>query len=169
MKQSKYILLSIAVLLVIILGFIKTDKQSEIKDENKTETSSVASCYIWNTEAGDSAKLKLVFDITDLDNNTISGGFFDFSPAGKDKKSGPLSGSFDVEGDRATGHLIWDASAEGVTNKEELIVIFGLDIAQPGFGEMKESSNGIFVYADPKNISYPINLQRTDCDDSAMN
>jgi hypothetical protein len=58
-------------------------------------------------------------------------------------------------------------SGEGVTNTEQLLIQLDGTIARPGFGEMKKDGD-MYVYADPGNLSYNINLEQTDCDDPAL-
>jgi hypothetical protein len=99
-------------------------------------------------------------------------GEFNWLPKEKDKKTGvflgTVSGVDPVTMDRRV-NAIWDASAEGMTNKEELVIKFGKGIASPGFGAMVNSDSGVYIYSDPAHISYDLNLSQTDCGDAAMN
>ncbi|MCC7436345.1 hypothetical protein IT402_00495 [Candidatus Nomurabacteria bacterium] len=155
MKNSKYILLAVAVVIVILAGLTKDKKEVVNEQEPKNEV-----CYIWNTEAGDSASLRMSFE----ENGNVSG-TFNFEPYQKDAKKGAFDGVVMIlEGESLpTAQLLWQANGEGVINTEELYVKFSDGIASPGFGEMKDRGDGVYVYASPENISYPINLQQTDC------
>lgn len=166
MKQSKYILLSIAVALVIVLGFVKTDKKAQTPADD--DTKEIASCYIWNTEAGDKMQLKVVLEGVNTDGTAKVSGFFNTYFAEKDSKVGTFEGALFSEGQQTTVRATWNTQSEGLSAQEQLFIDFTENTARPGFGEMKKSPEGIYVYADASSISYPFNLQKTDCSDSAM-
>ena len=48
-----------------------------------------------------------------------------------------------------------------VLKKEELKIIIDETIASPGFGEMKDRGDGVYMYANPENINYDLNLSLT--------
>lgn len=95
-------------------------------------------------------------------------GEFNWLPAEKDKKTGMFNGIISGDSTNKIVNAIWNTSAEGMTNQEELKIIIEGDIAKVGFGEMKDSGSGVYVYAHPDKISYAPSLQKTDCDNSAM-
>ena len=120
-------------------------------------------CYIWNTEAGDKATLRM--SITD---GTKVKGRFDFLPAETDENTGPfegIAGPLDQKTMARTADLWWTATAEGMTTKQELKVMFGDGTASAGFGEMKDRGDGVYVYANPAKITYTPTLSQTDCGD----
>lgn len=177
MKTLKYILV---LALLVVLGFVaarywKTPEElanTTIFGTDKDDVSDIDApsqdfCYIWNTEAGDSASLRL----TTSDGVSVTGSF-SYNPAEKDSKSGPIKGSVgevDEEALMQVAHLVWTATGEGVTNNEELNVELGVGTAKPGFGEMKlDAAKAMYVYANPAKVSYDITLQRTDCSDPVM-
>lgn len=178
MKTLKSVLIIIIVLplIVIILGATKTNK--DIKPKEKTnlpddswsinlapEVSARQLCYIWNTEAGDSAKLSM-----DLRADKVIGEFY-WLPFAKDKKTGVFKGSvtpMDPMTSSRTVSAIWEVSAEGMINKEEIKIIFGEGTANVGFGKMKDRGDGVFIYANPDKLYFGPNLQQTDCGDEAM-
>ncbi len=173
MKTLKLIFV-IAVLCVMVYVVVTSTKPEIVPDiiPNQQVTEEVIEsreiCYIWNTEAGDSATLRMKF--SGVGGSNVQGQF-DFVPAEKDKKTGPIqgiAGPLDQQMMARTAKLMWTASGEGVTNQEELYVIFGEGMASPGFGEMKDRGDGVYVYADPEKISYDLNLQQTDCGDDAV-
>lgn len=173
MKTLK--LIFVIVVLCVMLYVVVTSAKPEIVPDivsNQPATEEVIEpreiCYIWNTEAGDSATLRMTF--SGVGGKDVQGRF-DFTPAEKDKKTGPIEGTagpLDQQMMARTAKLWWTASAEGMTNQEELYVIFGEGVASPGFGEMKDRGDGVYVYANPENISYDLNLSQTDCGDSAV-
>jgi hypothetical protein len=170
MKTFKWIF--VAVVLGMMVYVVMKDKP-QVADISTNENVSEEIepreiCYIWNTEAGDSATLRMEFSGTGGSNVQ---GRFDFVPAEKDRKTGTIvgtAGPLDQQMMARTAKLWWTASGEGVTNQEELFVIFGEGIASPGFGEMKDRGDGVYVYANPENISYDLNLSQTDCGDPAV-
>lgn len=161
MKNAKYILLALAVVLVLLIGLIKTPKDSSPVAGVPPEVKEI--CYIYNSEAGDSMSLR----ISSTDGKIVFGSLNLFS-AEKDSKTGSFSGITKIEDGIGYIKAIWDVSGEGLSNKEELFIIFEQNVARIGFGEMKDAGEGVYVYADPKNISYSLNLQQTDCSDSAL-
>jgi hypothetical protein len=166
MKYFKYVLLIAVVVLVAVIA-IKTPKKAAAPENNEIDLSPEVNaeqlCYIWNTEAGDKAMLSM-----DIREENVIGEFY-WLPAEKDRKTGIFKGkvyspsTIFPEYDQMFG--VWEASGEGVTNKEQLSILFDENIAMPGFGEMK-LENGVYVYGD--DVSYGPNLQRTDCGDEAM-
>lgn len=132
------------------------------EDPNVTATQL---CFIWNTEAGDKAQISM-----DIRGNQVIGEF-NWVPAEKDSKTGIFEGTIsdvDPKMMARTVHALWEASAEGATVMEELKIIVGEGTASPGFGEMRDRGDGVYVYADPDNLSYAPNLSDTDCGDEAM-
>lgn len=122
-------------------------------------------CYIWNTEAGDKAQLSM-----DIRGEKVVGEF-NWLPKEKDKKTGIFTGnviSLSSGINKYGVSALWDTMGEGMNVKEELTIIFDDAIAKPGFGEMKDRGDGVYVYANPDKVSYDLNLQKTDCGDSAM-
>jgi hypothetical protein len=93
-------------------------------------------------------------------------GELNFLPAEKDKKTGEIEGTVDPV-DKATmsrtANLWWFTLAEGMSVKEELKVIFGEGTASVGLGEMVDRGDGVYVYKNPKNIFYTLNLTDLPC------
>lgn len=160
MKNSKYIILALAVIAVLLIGLIKTPKNSA-PVTSAPEVKEI--CYIYNSEAGDNMSLR----IASSDGVSVTGSLNFFS-AEKDSKTGNFYGTTKIEDGVGYISAIWDTSGEGVNNKEELFIIFEQNVARVGFGEMKDNGNGVYIYAEPKNISYSLNLQQTDCSDGAL-
>ncbi len=119
-------------------------------------------CYIWNTEAGDRAQLSM-----DIRGGEVIGEF-NWLPAEKDKKTGVFVGNVTGSAGERMVNAWWEASGEGMTNQEQIIIKFGNGIAAVGFGEMKQLADGRWAYADQNNLSFAPNLSETDCGDSAM-
>ncbi len=107
----------------------------------------------------------------DISGMNVTGEFL-WRPAEKDQKTGTFSGQVSIS-DAKTGSgvakTLWKSSGEGMTNTEELYIMFDNKIAAAGFGEMVQGGDGVWRYKDPMNISYIPTLQATDCSDSAMN
>ena len=157
-------MLAVAVVVAVTAGMTKSKKDIGVVPTDN----SIDICYIWNTEAGDSASLRMSF-LGSQGSEVI--GSLTLEPAEKDKTSGPFSGTVgpvDPSSMNRTAKVMWQSSGEGMTNQQELYINFGDGIATPGFGEMKDNGQGVYVYANPENLSYPINFQQTDCSDPAL-
>lgn len=159
-------------LTVTILGATKTDKNSSSEDNAKEENKEInlspqidaeQLCYIWNTEAGDKAMLSI-----DIREDKAIGEFY-WLPFEKDSKTGIFKGNLSQASE--TSRIVsgfWETKAEGMTANEEIKIILEENIAKVGFGEMKDRGDGVYVYANPDDLSYEPNLQETDCGDEAM-
>ncbi len=167
MKNFKYILTLIVVIVLIVMVSKNWQTAKELSSPNIINDSEI--CYVWGTEAGDTASLRM-----SVSGGSDVAGVFDYSPAEKDSKSGPFSGIIgptDENNESAgiTADLLWTASGEGVTNTEQLSIKFAEGAANIGFGEMKlVEADGIYVYADPENISYSLMLNQTNCTNPAV-
>lgn len=174
MKLFKYIF-AVAVLGLMVYVVVDGTKKEivaelplvpDVVEDSSIETREL--CYIWNTEAGDSATLRM--SLSGAGGKDVKGSFI-YKPFEKDSRQGDFvgtAGPLDQQMMARTAKLMWTVSGEGMTNQEELYVIFGEGMASPGFGEMKDRGDGVYVYANPENISYDLNLQQTDCGDGAV-
>jgi hypothetical protein len=179
MKNLKYILV---LALVIVLGVVaarnwKSEEEfansnffgnsSESDDTDDAAAPAQEFCYVWNTEAGDNASLRLMTS----DGINVTGSF-NYIPAQKDSKKGTVKGTVGEVDEVAmtqTADLVWTAMGEGMTNAEQLYVVLGANTANPGFGEMTfDLAKAMYVYANPAKISYEPTLQRTECTDPAL-
>ncbi len=166
-KRRVGVFVVLIALFVVLLFVILATKDVPTPNTATFETPTVVSkqCYIWNTEAGDSATLIL----STIDTNVE--GSFTFLPAEKDSKRGILTGTLSaLSGDSSvrTVYGWWNVLAEGMNSKEEIIITLSGKTAAVGFGEMKEKEDGSYVYADVNNLSYEPVLQETSCDDPAI-
>lgn len=160
-KTIGYVI-GLVVLALVVVGIAVAVKKNK---PDVAQHNPVSMCYIWNTEAGDHADLRL-----DISGNTVTGAF-NFMPAEKDSKTGSFAGSvgsMNPATSSRTADVVWNASAEGATNQEQLLIEFGEGTAAAGFGAMKQNSSGVWVYANPANISYAPTLQQVDCSDPGM-
>lgn len=175
MKILKTVLIIIAiVLLVVLVLFFTRNKAGEEKtnlpdsslDINLSpEVNAQQLCYIWNTEAGDSAKLSM-----DIREDKVIGEFH-WLLTKNELKSGIFRGNVspvDAKTKKQAVSAVWDSKKGTVTRQEELTIIFGGGIANVGFGTMKDRGDGIYVYANPEKLSFEPNLQQTGCGDEAM-
>lgn len=156
MKKSQ-IIFTILVIVAIALGYIY------YKPAERASVAYSKSCYIWNTEAGDSAQL-----IVEKNDSTVIG-TYKFALAEKDARSATFYGTYiSIGEDAGLISAQSQVSQEGVSNQEELNISLAGDIASIGFGEMKDNGSGIYIYTNPEDISYDIPLQKTDCSDEAI-
>ncbi len=89
-------------------------------------------------------------------------------PAEKDRKTGDFKGTVGpVNGEMMarTANLWWYTVAEGMNTEEELKIIFGEGTASLGFGEMMDRGDGVYVYKDPKKVSFNLFLTDVACTD----
>jgi hypothetical protein len=167
MKTSTSAIIIIAALIVGAFLIIKLPPHKEAPGQiqgnvtnNIVGNNAPELCYIWNTEAGDSALIDMK-----VDGANVIGAFY-FLPAEKDIKIGEFKGTIS-EANPATSvrtvNALWDTQAEGMTTTEELKINLKDSIANPGFGEMKDRGDGVYVYSHPDKIDYSLNLQQTDC------
>ncbi len=159
MKVFPYVLTALFIGFVVFLW---------VNDKNMRDTvtggsSQGAQCYIWNTESGDKATLKIV-----PGKDTTVTGFLSYRPAQKDSKVGQFSGVRTQQGGVAIVSAQWTVLAEGAVSTEELSLLIEEPIAKIGFGEMKDRGDGVYEYAAPSTIVYSVPLERTDCADPAV-
>ena len=93
-----------------------------------------------------------------IDGEHVTGEFNNY-PAEKDSKIGTF------EGTAANGvaTVTWNSTAEGMSNKEELLVKFDDTQAQAAFGEMVQGANGVYVYKDKASAVYQSAMPVIDC------
>lgn len=165
------VILGIIILVVIGVVISATPRQSEpelVQEDNSNvlENPGIDAtqlCYIWNTEAGDEAKLSI-----DVRGTVVIGEFY-WLPAEKDQKTGIFEGTISGPTNNRTISAFWKAYGEGAMNTEELIIKLDDTTAKVGFGEMIEGpSDGIWRYRYPEALSFAPTLQQTDCGDEAM-
>lgn len=144
------------------------DSKEKIALNNSAEIENIEvsqKCFIYNTEAGDRASI--ILNIT----GDKAEGEFNWIPAEKDRKIGKFSGTISKPDQNLTARTLntfWDSYGEGMLVKEELKIILDEGIASPGFGEMKDRGDGVYVYANPDNINYGPNLSLTSCEDEFL-
>lgn len=149
MKIIKYILYILLVLVIIaIVSIIIKNYKAEAPAQNgnnmtvtpisgsskdtATNNKSIAEpreiCYIYNTEARDSARLQMIF--TGNGGSQVIG-IFKYQASGKSPLIGPISGTagpLDKQAMARNADLIWQTSK---TTKEKLSVVFGDGSANP--------------------------------------
>ena len=116
-----------------------------------------------NTVQGFKDVTSLTMHIKDA---TVTGELSNY-PAEKDSKIGPFAGTVGEVDDTSmerTASVWWEATGEGVTNKEELTVKFGEGTARIGFGEMVLGANGIYMYKDASKVDYSLELSDISCE-----
>ncbi|KKT81977.1 MAG: hypothetical protein A2V96_00440 [Candidatus Yonathbacteria bacterium RBG_16_43_6] len=175
MKILKIVLAIIVILLLIVLAWLFvtnkigkekiTPPDTSLNTDVPSKTTNEQLCYIWNTEAGDRAKLSI-----DVRENKATGDFY-WLLAKNEPKTGIFIGTvspIDTKTMKQTIVALWDSKKGTKTRKEEIVIIFGKGIANVGFGEMKDRGDGVYEYTNPEKLSFEPNLQQTDCNDEAM-
>jgi hypothetical protein len=168
MKALTYI---IAILAIAAIAIVVGKNKHIDTDEPEIVTPALVvteSCYVWNTEAGDSATLR----VKGIQGGNTVTGFFDWAPAEKDHLSGTFAGTANEGGADGLAYYTawWKVSGEGMTNTQELKFATSTadGLAAVAFGEMKDRGDGTYVYADESKLSYAPNLIKTDCADPAV-
>jgi hypothetical protein len=117
-------------------------------------------CFIYNTEDGSTADV-----VMNIQGDTVSGTFA-YAWAEKDSKGGSFKGTISPPDPVQMTRVLkvwWDSESEGKRATEELYIRMEEGIAVPGFGEMKDRGDGVYVYASPDDISYGPHLSLADC------
>ena len=173
MTQFRKILFLIIIATAIVLLIIQETKKIKTvyinpnQDNVEIENKVVDLCFAEfgePNERGLSDRYTLRMSI-DNEKDTVAGEL-NFFPAEKDSKFGKFDGTV-TEVDKIamarTVNAWWSAQAEGMENKEELKIIFGEGTASVGFGEMVDNGDGVYVYKDPENIFYTLELNDVSC------
>lgn len=152
-----------ALIIILILGGVYYYSQNKkVTSENTNNTDSLM-CFTYISEGNGIKDLyNLKFDIKGENVN----GELNFLPAEKDSKVGEFKGLISPYGEDSSTRIIaawWDTMGEGIKNREQLAILLKGETASIGFGEMKESGDGSYVYADPSQVSYTLHLQSVDC------
>lgn len=168
----KQIIIFLLIIVIIVMIVISIKNKPEIKIINNTNTPTVVEqktynlCYYRTTKTTrgfyDTAWLKL-----NITGEKITGEFYNL-PAEKDSKVGEFTGTVgpvEKESMSRTATVWWNSQAEGMNNKEELIIKFGDGSATAGFGEMADSQlgDGIYLYKDKTKLTYIDEMSQKDC------
>lgn len=159
MKKSTLML----ILLVIIAGLLYLRSKNNLPKDGKVADANLCFSFVQNKDNGLSDRYYLKLNIKD--GNAV--GDLSFLPSEKDSKTGPIEGdvikpSEDMPASRA--NLWWTATAEGLTAKEELKIIFGNGTAAVGLGDMVEGGDGVYKYKSIPEIVYGLVLYETPCE-----
>lgn len=156
------------VVFLTIISFNYFNKNGEILNKiNKTTSEESATlCYFYSKDTD-----KGFHDESWIHLNIVGEkvyGEFRYIPREKDSKIGKFEGTISPlrrESSNRTATVWWDAEAEGMTTKEELILEFSENSATVGFGEMIDRGDGVYVYKDKEKLSYIPILLKVSCDD----
>jgi hypothetical protein len=171
MRKNLIIIIILIALFVVGLPAIKRSKNPPVtpnltKSEDAFTNPNINAeqlCYSYQNEGGDKNMLSV-----DIRGDNVIGEYY-ILPFEKDLMTGVFKGKITQEQDNSRIiNAIWDAKSEGVVTKTEINFRLKNSIASPGTGGMRQKSDGSYVYNDPKNISYDLNLQQTSCGDENM-
>jgi len=175
MKIFKTILIVLAILILLVLAFLFiknkieegriTPPNTSLDTETPPKVTIEQLCYIWNTEAGDRAKLSI-----DIRGEKATGTFY-WLLTKNEPKTGMFIGTvspIDAKTMKQTVSALWDSKKGTKTMREEIVIIFGKGIANVGFGAMKDRGDGVYTYTNPEKMSFEPNLQQADCNDEVM-
>lgn len=163
LKQIVLFILIIVVITSIILFFIKQRNNTKQVKINESQIQSY--CYYRENKLENGFK-DVAWLRLNIDGLKVSGEFQNL-PTEKDSKKGAFEGTLSTPIDKWENKILdvsWDSFAEGMENKEELMIKFGDEnTASVGFGEMKELENGSYGYKDKENIMYQKGMSKVDC------
>ncbi len=165
MNKKKIILIALAVA-VLVGGYFLFSKTNK-KVEPVTDLSGGTQLCFYKENVTDNNLIDKAWLTMYLKDQEVTGEFNNI-PSEKDSKKGPFVGSVgdvDKMAMTRTALVWWETSAEGITNKEQLSIMFGEGIANIGFGEMVDRGDGIYVYKDMENIDYSFELNDVSCED----
>lgn len=165
------ILITLAI--IIFFGsffYFRETKKIDKSTNNKTEEfpdkiPTIDLCYYnfskTNNNLYDKSWLKI-----SITGENVSGEFQNL-PAEKDSKVGKFEGTVGVLNQNTMSRRAntwWNSLAEGMNNKEELIIDFGDGSAAVGFGEMINRGDGVYVYKNKNNLYYQSPMSQIDCE-----
>ncbi|HPS21673.1 MAG TPA: hypothetical protein PLO44_02600 [Candidatus Paceibacterota bacterium] len=135
-------------------------------EENKKEDTKRSLCYLYSKKTDrnffDEAWLKM-----EINGEKVVGEFRNL-PAEKDSKVGTFEGTvgkLEQEKMARTADVWWNSLAEGMNEKEELLINFGDGSAKVFFGEMVDRGDGVYVYKDKNSLKYGPELSQISCED----
>lgn len=168
-KIFKHFLIALFVILAIVLAFKNKSKIEPVSNDVlvNNEPKGIDLCFVkYGTTNSKGFSDKFVLKMNLEGEKAI--GELNLIPAEKDSKIGKFEGTVGAVDPYLMGRkmdLWWDTKAEGMNVKEELSIIFGEGTASIGFGEMVDRGDGVYIYKDPQNISYSLNLTDVACGD----
>lgn len=173
MKNTKHIWIGLAIILFgVALSFLNKNKEVKVVEEipNQEQRENLNTrelCFVKFGEKQEGGFYDKFILRVNLDNtNKTAKGYLKLLPAEKDSLIGDFEGTvtdMDPNTSSRTLNLVWNASGEGLTNKEELRIIFGEGTANIGFGAKEIDENGIYKYSG--NIDYSLALTDYSCED----
>ena len=166
-KQIIIIFCIIVVFATAILFTVSPKKEKPVvnNESDVVQAKPISLCY-YDSASQDGKIYDKSWIKLDITGDKVSGEY-DIVPAQKDTKIGKFEGTVgpvDQKNMSRRADLWWDTFAEGQNVKEELVVEFGDGSAATGAGEMIDRGDGVYVYKDKNNLSYPSSLSQIDCD-----
>lgn len=167
MKTLKYILVIVVLgILVYLLVQQKKEDVVQVPVDVKEPFELCFGLFTPPNEQGFSDKYTLRM-LLDNENGKVSGDL-KFLPGEKDSKVGKYEGTVTAV-DRAsmsrTIDAFWDTFGEGISAKEQIKIIFGEGTASIGAGELVDRGDGVYVYKNPNNLQYGLQLSDIACKD----
>ncbi len=168
------LIILLVIVIVVAIGWsllakptVKIDNAIPVV-ENTTDTIKtvpISMCY-YSSDKNDIGLYDTSWLKMEISGDKVTGEYR-YLPAEKDSKVGTFEGTVGpldqkIMGRRAS--VFWDTLAEGMSNKEELIIEFGDGSATAGYGEMVDRGDGVYLYKDKTNLFYPKAMPQIDCD-----
>ena len=168
-KQVIILILIIGVTVGVFLS-IKHNKEEKVttqsidnQPESKpSETRSLCFYRSDKTDRGFYDKAWLKLNVT---GDKVTGEFQNL-PAETDSKVGTFEGTInplEQSSMSRSANVWWSAQAEGMKEKDELLIKWGDGSATVGFGELIDRGDGVYVYKDINNLTYIKSMPQMDC------
>lgn len=174
-NKFKFKKIFIIFLLILTLGLIifslvsdynknKQEETAEIENSNLTSEKQEQFCYYRKTinknGFSDTAWLRV-----EEDDIGIKGELRNL-PAETDSKIGLFEGQIveiNSSDNTKKANVIWNAFAEGMINKEELIFDYGEQYAIAYFGEVLDRGDGVYAFKDKNNLFAQNKMDKIEC------
>lgn len=167
MNKNKKIILAVCVIAVAgILGYLLINRPAKNQEPVTDSNGGIQLCF-YRENITSSKLIDKTWLTMYLKGTEVTGELHNI-PAEKDSKRGPFIGSVgdvDKMAMARTADVWWETTGEGITNKEQLSIIFGEGVASVGFGEMVDRGDGIYVYKDINTVDYSLELNDVSCED----
>lgn len=165
---TKQIVIAFAVLVLVgvVVGMTRDMKSPSVQPVVETPPTEERNLCYYRSEKTDRGFYDRAWIRLSITGGKVVGEFNNY-PAEKDSKVGIFTGTYQDESEDGNliglADVIWNSSAEGMQNKEELLIEFFDADARPAFGEMIQGANRVYVYKDKTNVTYQTPIPAIDC------
>ncbi len=165
-NNSGWTTLAAVIILAVLTALFLRSRDRSSPDTDTSLPPIAEACYYQETISADRSVKDIAMLRMNIQDSKVASGELNILPAEKDSKTGDITGVVVTNPDQSTtANLWWNASAEGSTVREQLLVQFDKTVARIGFGAMSEQGDGSYVYTQPDSVEYTLSLNSISCDD----